>query len=197
MRRIFCRNAMSVAVLALVAVSVAGCGGNSKSSTPPTVPALTVTAAGTTTAPAPTTAPATTTTTPATTATAPATTTPSSGSTGTSSVPASCLDFAGAASKVSQAFNPTGVTGLDTAKLKAYYLALADKAPASIKASFVVVANVLVTYLDQIKGLNFKPGQTPSADAIQKLQKAAAALQTSNFRQATVKIQAWVKSGCH
>jgi hypothetical protein len=98
---------------------------------------------------------------------------------------------------VSQAFNPTGATGLDTVKLKAYYLALAGKAPASIKASFVTLASVFVTYLDQIKGLNLKPGQAPSADAIQKLQKAAAALQTPNFRQATQKIQAWVTGGCH
>jgi hypothetical protein len=199
MRRIARRNVIGAALLVAVAVAVAGCGGSSKSSSPPTVPPLTVTSQATTAAGA-TTAPATTpaappTTTPA--ASSGSTTSSSGGSTGSSGVPASCLDFAGAASKVSQAFSPTGPTGTDTAKLKSYYLALADKAPSSIKSSFVTLANVIGAYLDQIKGLNLKPGQTPSADAIQKIQKATAALQTTGFQQATKKIQAWVSAGCH
>jgi len=97
---------------------------------------------------------------------------------------------------VAQAFSANGGTP-DTAKLKAYYLALADKAPSSIKSSFVTLANVIVTYLDEIKSLNIKAGQTPSADAIQKLQKAAAKLQSSDYQQAASKIQAWVKGGCN
>jgi hypothetical protein len=196
------RNTLFRTVGALLSVAavvaVAGCG-SSKSSAPaapsPTVTVTTTTPATPTT---PSSTPGTTTTTTPPTTTTPATPTTASGGTPTPAVAAKCLDFAGASAKASQAFSSalSGGGVPDTEKVKAYYAALADKAPSSIKASFVTLTNVIVTYLDEIKGLNIKPGQTPSADALLKLQKASATIRSSGFQQAAAKIGAWVKGGC-
>jgi hypothetical protein len=116
---------------------------------------------------------------------------------GTSSdVSKSCLNFAGAASKLGQAIGANGSTA-DSADLKKYFEGLASKAPGDIKAAFQTLATAVAKYVDGIKGLNLKPGETPSAADLTKLQSAAASMSTADVRAASTKISAWVKAGCH
>jgi len=108
----------------------------------------------------------------------------------------SCLDFAGASSKISQAIAASSSGGGDTADLKAYFAALADKAPKNLKSDFETLATAIGKYLDALKKAGFKPGSTPTADQIQKLQTAVAPLSSADVQQASKEIQTWVNGGC-
>ena len=178
MRKIALMTAVSAAVL-----MAAGCGGSKKSSNPPTAPSVTVTVQPT--------APATTTTAPATTgqSTAPV-------STGSATLTGNCVKFAATQAKISQAVSAAAAHG-DTTAIKAYFASIAGSVPSDIKPSFTVVADTVIKYLDLLKGLNIQAGQTPNPAAIAKAQKAAATLESSDFKQAAAKVEAWVKGGCH
>jgi hypothetical protein len=124
----------------------------------------------------------------------------SSGSSSTgssSSTSKSCLNFAGAASKLGQALAAGSSASQNGESLKTYFNALAEKAPSDIKASFQTLANAISKYVDEIKKLNLKPGKTPSAEQIQKVQAALASIGTPDVQAASNKIQAWVNAGCH
>jgi hypothetical protein len=121
----------------------------------------------------------------------------SSSSGGSSTVAKSCLNFAGAAAKLGQALGATGSASANSENVKTYLNGLASQAPSAIKGSFQTLAAAIGKYVDAIKGLNLKAGQTPSAPDLAKLQQAAAALETPEVKQASAKIQAWVKAGCH
>jgi len=179
MRKIALGLAISAAVLA-----AAGCGGSKKSSSPPTAPSVTVTVKATA---------------PTTTAAGATTTTGSATGTGTGSgtgLTGNCVQFAGAQAKIAQAVGLAASHG-DTSAVKAYFATIASKVPSDIKPSFEVVADTVTKYLDVLKGINFKPGQTPNPADLAKAQQAAAALETPAFKQASAKVEAWVKGGCH
>jgi len=176
------RIALGLAVLAAL-LAAAGCGGSKKSSSPPTAPSVTVTVKATT--------PATTTT--ASSGTGTGTGTGSGGGTG---LTGNCVQFASAQAKIAQAVGLAASHG-DTSAVKAYFATIAGKVPSDIKPSFQVVADTVTKYLDLLKTINFKPGQTPNPADIAKAQKAAAALETPTFKQASAKVEAWVKGGCH
>jgi hypothetical protein len=65
-----------------------------------------------------------------------------------------------------------------------------------VKADFETLGNAVGDYLDALKKAGFKPGQTPTAADIQKLQAAVAPLSTPEVRKASNEIQAWVNGGC-
>jgi hypothetical protein len=119
------------------------------------------------------------------------------GSGSSKSASKSCLDFAGAASKLGQALAAGSSASPNGESLKTYFNALAEKAPSDIKASFQTLANAISKYVDEIKKLNLKQGKTPSADQIQKIQGALASIGTPDVQAASNKIQAWVNAGCH
>jgi len=121
----------------------------------------------------------------------------SSSSGSSSSTSKSCLNFAGAASKLGQALAAGSSASQNGEGLKTYFNALAEKAPSDIKASFQTLANAISKYVDEIKKLNLKPGKTPSAEQIQKVQAALASIGTPDVQAASNKIQAWVNAGCH
>ena len=124
-------------------------------------------------------------------------TTGTTGSGSTTSVSQRCLDFAGTAAKLGQALAAGASVSQNAEGLKTYFNALAAKAPSDIKASFQTLANAISKYVDVIKKLNLKPGKTPSAADLQKVQAAVASIGTADVQAASAKIQAWVKAGCH
>jgi len=120
----------------------------------------------------------------------------SSGSGTSSGISKSCLDFASSASKLGQALSSGGSTQ-SAENLKTYFNELAAKAPSDIKASFQTLAEAITKYADAIKKLDLKPGKTPSATDLQKMQSAISSISTAKVRAASDKIQAWVQAGCH
>jgi len=188
------RLAMLVAVLAVVLVAATGCGGSRTSSA-----AATETSATTTTTTTTTTASAAASDDSSSSSSASgSSSSSSSSSSGTGDAKASqrCLEFAGFAAKFSQAFQGSGDAATDGAKLKDYFEALAEKAPSDIKASFRTFAEAFGKYFDTIKGMNLKPGETPSAEDLAKLQSAVKELDQADVKAASEKIQAWVQGGC-
>lgn len=169
-----------VATSLLLAVTACGSKSSSSSSATDTTTVTDTTAAATDTTPTDT-----------------ATTDTSTTSSDTSGdVSKSCLNFAGAASKLGQALGTTG-SSASSEDLKKYFDGLASKAPGDIKAAFQTLADAVAKYVDGIKGLNLKPGETPSAADLAKLQSAASSLSAAKVQAASTKISAWVKAGCH
>src|SRR5262249_5561006 len=100
------------------------------------------------------------------------------------------------AAKFAKAFQTTGDTSAQAAQLTTYLNALAEKAPSDIKASFKTIADALGKYLDAIKGIDLKPGKTPSPAQVAKVQAAVQQLEQTDVKAASDKIQAWVQGGC-
>jgi hypothetical protein len=180
---------MLLASVAALLLAVTACGGSKKSSSSAsseTTPAVTttITNAGSSTSDG----------TSATTAT---TSSDDSSSTTSDNVAKKCLDFASAAGKLGQALAAGASPTANSEGLKNYFDGLAEKAPSEIKAAFRTLAEAMGKYVDGIKGLNLKAGQTPSAADLAKLQAAVASLSTPDIQAASNKIQAWVSAGCH
>ena len=174
-------GATALAVLAFVA---AGCGGGgSKESaattttTEETVPATTEAA----TTEATTTAPATT----------QATTTTSN--LGGLASAKNCRELAELGQKFSAAC--TGAANGQDLKTEARLLKeFADRTPSDIRADFEVLADYMTKVADAAGGL--KPGQTPNAQTLAKLQKLATEIDQAKLSTASKNISAWVQKNC-
>jgi hypothetical protein len=174
--------AVCFALVGAFALTAAGCGGGSKSA---------ATTAATTEATT-TQTQATTTQTQAT-STASKPTTTSSGLGGIASA-ANCKDLADLGQKFSSAF--TGAAnGNDLKKEAALLKEFADKTPSDIRPDFEVVAD----YLGKVAAVagSIKPGTTPDAATLAKLQKVATGVDQQKLTTASKNIGAWVTKNCH
>ena len=168
-----------VGVLALVAV---GCGGGGKKSAATTTEAVTTEAATTeaTTTEAVTTEAATT----------EATTT--SNLSGIASAK-DCKDLTDLSQKFSAAFSGSA-NGGDVKKQAALFQEFADRAPSDIRADFQVIAKYF-TKVAEVAG-SLKPGTTPDAATIAKLQKLQTEVDQTKLTQAGQHISAWAQKNC-
>jgi hypothetical protein len=177
---------LCLALLAALTLVATGCGSSSKNSAATTEAATTEVATTTEDA---TTEEATTeeTTTEAT--TTKATTTSALGGLVTSG---KCKDLANL-QKYSQALG--GTSGNQNLKQTAQVVQqFADKAPSDIKADFQVYADFL-SKVASVAG-DLKPGQTPDAATLAKLQKLSTEIDTQKLTQASQNITAWVAKNC-
>ncbi len=192
------RFALVAAVVAL-AVVAAGCGGSSstseQASATPTTTATTSATGGTATTTTESSSSETTTTAESSRETETTGDTSTTGS-GTGAVPARCLEFATAAAKLSEALAASGGALDESDSLKRYFSGVAAKAPASIRKAFETLADAIGRYVEALEAANVKPGSAPTADALAKLQGALKEIDNAEVRQASAKIEAWVKAGC-
>jgi hypothetical protein len=173
---------LALTVLAVLALVTAGCGGGKKKN-----------AASTTTTAAVTTTEATTTE---------ATTTEGTTTKATTTAPKvsgfasskNCRDFAGLAQKFSAAFSGSQ-SGANIKKEAELFKQFADRAPSDIRADFQAVAAYFSKVAD-VAG-NLKPGATPDAATLAKLQKLSTQVDTAKLTQASQRITAWVQKNCH
>jgi hypothetical protein len=179
-------TALCLLLLAALMVVAAGCGSSSKNSAATTEAATieAVTTEETTTEEASTEE----VTTEA--ATTDATTTSAIGGLAASG---KCKDLANLSQKYSQALSGAG-GGQDLKKTAQFIQEFADQAPSDIKADFQVVADYMSKIAD-VAG-NLKPGQTPDAATIAKLQKLSTSIDTQKLTQASQNITAWVTKNC-
>ena len=177
-----------LALLAALVLLAAGCGGGGNKSAATTEAATTE---ATTTEQATTEAATTTeeTTTEEATTEAATTTSPL----GNLVASGKCKDLANLSQKYASAFSGTG-GGQDLKKTAEIVQDFAKNAPSDIKADFQVVADYLSKIAD-VMG-NFKPGQTPDADTIQKLQKLSTEVDQAKLTAASQHISAWVQKNC-
>jgi hypothetical protein len=173
--------ALLVAALALVA---AGCGGSSDeaSSDTETVAAETTTEATTTED----------TTTEDMTTTEETTTQTSTGS-DTSGLSGKCAELAGLGSKLAAAMGGQDAGVADVSQL---FDELADEVPDEIKADWEVLAKNFAKIAEALKGVDLSSGQAPDAEALAKLQKLSATLDSQEVQQAAAHIEAWAQKNC-
>lgn len=167
------RFAVAVLAAGLLALA-AGCGGGGKkSSSTPTSPGTTA-ATGTTT-----------------------------GGTGGSFASAkNCLEFSNLAAKVASAMATTAgknpATALDTEAKQLQ--ALADAAPAEIRADLQTFAAAFTGFLSALEKAGYKPGQAmttaPSPAQIAALTRAAKSFDTAKVKQAEEHLGTWASQNC-
>jgi hypothetical protein len=177
---------LCLALLAALMLVATGCGGSSNNSAA-TTEAATTEAATTeeTTTEAATTEEATTEA-----ATTEATTTSALGGLVASG---KCKELANLGQKYSSALSGAGGSQ-DLKKTAQIVQEFADKAPSEIRADFQVVADYMSKVAD-VAG-NLKPGQTPDAATIAKLQKLSTEIDTQKLTTASQNITAWVSKNC-
>jgi hypothetical protein len=72
----------------------------------------------------------------------------------------------------------------------------ASSAPSALQKDLKVVAAGYAAYAKALKDANYKPGQTPDANVIKAMEKAGAALETSDFQKASANVDAWFDKEC-
>ncbi len=182
--------ALGLITLAALAALAAGCGGSSKSSA---TTAATTEAAMTE---ATTTEAAMTHETTTEAATTEATTTKATTTTGLSGLAASgkCRDLLNLSQKFSSAL--TGAANGGNLKKQADLLqSFAKQVPSEIRDDFKVIADYFSKVADAVG--NIKPGQTPDADTLAKLQKLSTEIDQAKLTQASQHLQAWGQKNCH
>ena len=169
-----------IAVLALVA---AGCGGGSSNESAGDTTETTV-------------ATETTTTTEETTSTDETTSTEETTSTDTGgnlALGGKCAEFAGISQKLSESLS--GQTA-DLQQASKIFDEIADQVPDEIKADYKIIAENFKKIAEALKGVDLTSGQAPSPEALAKLQKLAASMDSPKVRLATAHIEAWVRKNC-
>jgi hypothetical protein len=171
--------ALLIAVLALVA---AGCGGSSSdeaSSDTETTVATETTATDDTTAMEDTTA----------------TTDDSETSTDIDlgNLSGECAQFAGISSKLAQSLGGQDANIEDAAKA---FDDIADQVPDEIKDDYQVIAENFSKIAEALKGVDLTSGQTPSPEALAKLQELSKSMDSAEVQQASQHIEAWVQEHC-
>jgi hypothetical protein len=174
-------TALCLALLAALMLVAAGCGSSSKNSAATTEAATTEAA---------TTEEATTEEATTEAATTEATTTSALGGLVASG---KCKDLQNLGQKYSEALSGSGA-GTDLKKTAQVIKEFADEAPSEIKSDFQVVADYMSKIADVAGDL--KPGQTPSATQLQKLQQLSTSIDTQKLTTASQHITAWVAKNC-
>jgi hypothetical protein len=171
---------LGATVLAALAFVAAGCGGGSKAAETTTEATVPATTEAVTTEPITTLAPTT-----------QATTTTSN--LGGLASAKNCRELAQLGQKFSAAF--TGAANAQDLKTEARLLKeFADRTPSDIRADFETLADYMTKVADAAGGL--KPGQTPNAQTLAKLQKLATEIDQAKLTAASKNITAWVQKNC-
>jgi len=134
----------------------------------------------------------TTTTTTATKAATGGTTTGASGLSGLASS-ANCQQLKTVSSQFTQALTGSARAG-DLKKMSQLLQEFAAKTPSDVRADFKVVADAYAKIFDAVG--NVKPGATPDAAAIAKLQKLSTEIDEKRVARAWAHIGVWVKKNC-
>jgi hypothetical protein len=168
--------------LAAIGFALAGCGGSKESAS------TTTRAVGFSTVEATTTEPITTQDTTPRTTSNPATT-----PTSTLASAKDCKGLADLGQKFSSAFS--GAANTQNLKKEAVLLKeFAERTPADIRADFRALADYMTKIADALGGL--KPGGTPDAATLAKLQKLSTEIDQAKLTAASAHISAWVQKNC-
>jgi ABC-type glycerol-3-phosphate transport system substrate-binding protein len=169
-------------VLAVLAFGAVGCGGGSNS----TATTSTTTTEGTTTQETETTAATETSMTEST----------STEASGFNFASGDCKKLLAAGQELSQSLSAAATDKQKLQESKQLFQSFVDKAPSEIKADLQILADAFSKYIDALGDINLKPGQTPDAATLQKLQQAIASVDQTKVQQASQHLDTWAKSHC-
>jgi hypothetical protein len=163
-----------IAVLALVA---AGCGGDSSNESAADTTATTVATETTT----------------ATETTSTEDTSTTEGSSGDLALGGKCKEFAGISEKLSESLSGQTADLEDASKI---FDEIADQVPDEIRADYQVIAENFKKIAEALEGVDLTSGETPSPEALAKLQELSQSMNSSEVQQASRNIEAWVRENC-
>ena len=104
-----------------------------------------------------------------------------------------CAQFAGISSKLAQSLSGQDANMEDAAKA---FSEIADQVPDEIKDDYQVIAQNFAKIAEALKGVDLTSGQTPSPEALAKLQALSKTMNSAEVQQASQHIEAWVKEHC-
>lgn len=104
-----------------------------------------------------------------------------------------CAQFAGVSSKIAQSLSGQDANMEDAAKA---FADIADQVPDEIKDDYQVIAENFSKIAEALKGVDLTSGQTPSPEALAKLQELSKSMDSAEVQQATQNIEAWVSQHC-
>ncbi len=104
-----------------------------------------------------------------------------------------CAELAQLGSKLSESMAGQNANLEDASK---YFDELAGQVPDEIKPDYEVLAKNFSKIAEALKGVDLQSGQTPSPEALAKLQQLASSMDSAEVRQATAHIEAWAKANC-
>jgi hypothetical protein len=160
-------------VLAVFALAAAGCGGGDESSGTTDTTATETTTEETTTEET----------------TTEETTTDASGDVASGD----CEDLVNASAELAQALAAAGGTG-DFGAASEFFDRF--EAPDEIRADFRILADAYAQYVAALQDIGLETGQTPTAEQLQQLQQALAAIDQPNVAAASERISTWVNQNC-
>ena len=111
---------------------------------------------------------------------------------GTAPLAGECANFAGLSAKLSSAF--AGTNGIDSAA--EVFDEIADQVPDEIRDDYEVLADNFQELADALKGIDLSAGETPSPEALAKLQELSKSMDSAEVQQASQHIEAWVQKHC-
>jgi uncharacterized membrane protein len=104
-----------------------------------------------------------------------------------------CAQFAGISSKLAQSLSGQDANMEDAAKA---FADIADQVPDEIKDDYQVIAENFAKIAEALKGVDLTSGQTPSPEALAKLQELSKTMDSAEVQQASQNIEAWVSEHC-
>jgi hypothetical protein len=104
-----------------------------------------------------------------------------------------CAQFAGISSKLAQSLSGQDANMEDAAKA---FADIADQVPDEIKDDYQVIAENFSKIAEALKGVDLTSGQTPSPEALAKLQELSKTMDSAEVQQASQHIEAWVSEHC-
>ena len=106
---------------------------------------------------------------------------------------ASARSFAGLSARSSRARWPARTASTPPSEV---FDEIADQVPEEIRDDYQVLADNFQELADALKGIDLASGETPSPEALAKLQELSASLDTPEVQQATENIEAWARENC-
>ena len=104
-----------------------------------------------------------------------------------------CAELAGLGSRLAGAMSGQNAEAADVANL---FDELADEVPDEIKDDWEVLARNFQKIADALKGVDLSSGETPSAEALAKLQELSATFDSQEMQDAAAHIEAWAQENC-
>jgi hypothetical protein len=107
-----------------------------------------------------------------------------------------CRELAEAAQALTAAFVSATTSGGNLEESSRLFMEFADEAPAEIRADLRILAGAYEEYVDVLRDLDLEPGETPDAEALQKMQQTIASLNEEGVTAASQRLSAWTTENC-
>lgn len=104
-----------------------------------------------------------------------------------------CAEFADISTRIGESLSGDTANLDEAADL---FDEIADEVPDEIREDYQVIADNFSKIAEALEGVDLTSGETPSPEALAKLQEVTASMDSAEVQQASENIQAWVEENC-